>query len=90
MTMNQILGALANADERTLSIVGRVLTGETVPDENSDPDVRTVNATKAAKRLGVSRMTVYRMMNEGRLQTLTLRGVRRIRLSSVLAFSGSN
>lgn len=88
--MNQILGALANADERTLSIVGRVLTGETVPDENSDPDVRTVNATKAAKRLGVSRMTVYRMMNEGRLQTLTLRGVRRIRLSSVLAFSGSN
>lgn len=90
MTMNQILGALANADERTLSIVGRVLTGGTVPGENSDPDVRTINATEAATRLGVSRPTIYRMMDEGQLQTLTLRGVRRIRLASVFALAGSN
>lgn len=85
VTLNQIMVKLANADESTLETVGRVLSGNL--SHNSDPDVRTVNATEAANRLGVSRPTVYRMMNEGSVKTITLRGVRRIVLNSLFSLS---
>ena len=88
MQMNQILGALASADEKTLDLVGRVLTGNITG--AGDPDVRTVNATDAAKRLGVSRPTIYRMMDDGKLETISLRGIRRIRLSSIFSLADIN
>ena len=110
MQMNQILGALASADEKTLDLVGRVLSGKNKTLEaivnadkktldlindvltdnitgGGDPDMRTVNATDAAKRLGVSRPTIYRMMDDGKLETISLRGIRRIRLSSIFSLA---
>lgn len=60
-------------------------------------DGRNANATKAeritlttcsfvdvAKRLGLSRTTVYRMVEDGELSTITTRGHRRIPLQSVM------
>lgn len=52
-----------------------------------DEDLRLVTFTEAAKRLNVSRPTVYRMVKLGRVATVTLDGVRRIRLQSLIDFA---
>lgn len=51
-----------------------------------EADTRTVTYTDAAKRLGLSRPTVYRLTRAGRLRTVKLCGVSRIVLSSVVDF----
>lgn len=51
-----------------------------------EADTRTVTYTEAAKRLGLSRPTVYRLTRAGRLRTVKLCGVSRIVLSSVVDF----
>lgn len=51
-----------------------------------ETDTRTVTYTEAAKRLGLSRPTVYRLTRAGRLRTVKLCGVSRIVLSSVVDF----
>ena len=52
-----------------------------------DADVRLVTYTEAAKRLNVSRPTVYRLARAGRLEVVPLDGVNRIRLKSVIDFA---
>lgn len=56
-------------------------------DTKPDEDLRLVTSTEAAKRLNVSRPTVYRMVKRGRIETVTLDGVRRIRLQSLIDFA---
>lgn len=51
-----------------------------------EADTRTVTYTEAARRLGLSRPTVYRLTCAGRLRTVKLCGVSRIVLSSVVDF----
>lgn len=48
-------------------------------------DLRLVTYTEAAKRLNLSRPTVYRLAKAGRLEVVPLDGVNRIRLKSVIA-----
>ena len=49
-----------------------------------ETDCRLLTYTEAAKRLSVSRPTVYRLARAGRLRVVPLNGVNRILLSSVL------
>ena len=56
-----------------------------------DDDLRLVTYTEAAKRLNLSRPTVYRLAKAGRLDVVPLDGVNRIRLKSVIDFAnGAN
>ena len=54
-----------------------------------DADVRLITFTDAAKRLNLSRPTIYRLARQGRLEVVALNGVNRIRLSSVFDFARS-
>ena len=53
----------------------------------ADDDCRLVTYTEAAKRLNLSRPTVYRLVKLGRLEVVPLDGVNRIRLKSVVDFA---
>ena len=42
-----------------------------------------ITVNEAMRRLSIGRTTVYRLIKEGRLQSVTIRGARRIRVDSV-------
>ena len=85
MSTNERLLKLATADAATLAKVDAVL-NHTDTTSKPEADTRTITFTQAAKRLGVSRPTVYRLTRAGRLRTVALCGVNRIVLSSVVDF----
>jgi len=64
-----------------------VLDGTGGNDAGADDDCRLVTYTEAAKRLNLSRPTVYRLARAGRLEAVPLGGAMRIRLSSVMDFA---
>ena len=85
MGTNERLLKLATADAATLAKVDAVL-NHTDTTHKPEADTRTCTFTEAARRLGVSRPTVYRLTRSGRLRTVKLCGVSRIVLSSVVDF----
>ena len=85
MSSNERLLKLATADAATLAKVDAVL-NHTDTTTKPEADTRTCTYTQAAKRLGVSRPTIYRLVKAGRLRTVALCGVNRIVLSSVVDF----
>ena len=71
--------------------VDAVLNGTDGKPGKVDDDLRLVTYTEAAKRLNLSRPTVYRLAKAGRLDVVPLDGVNRIRLKSVIDFAnGAN
>lgn len=86
MSTNERLLKLATADAATLAKVDAVLNHTDGDGKKPEADTRTVTYTEAAKRLGLSRPTVYRLIRAGRLRTVKLCGVSRIVLSSVVDF----
>ena len=42
--------------------------------------------TEAARRMNLSRVTVYRMVRKGVLQTVQLNGINRVKLQSMIDF----
>lgn len=86
MSTNERLLKLATADATTLARVDAVLNHTDGNTNKHDSDTRTVTYTEAAKRLGVSRPTVYRLVRAGRLRTVKLCGVNRVVLASLTDF----
>lgn len=64
-------------------------TGQMVMPRIKDPDTRTITQSEAARRLQVSRTTVYRMAKDGLLASVPMRGRTRIVLASVFAYVGN-
>lgn len=89
MSQNERLLKLLAASPAKLRKVDAILNGDAGADTHTrnDEDVRLVTFTEAAKRLNLSRPTVYRLARAGRLEAVTINGVRRLRLSSVYAFA---
>lgn len=83
MSNEQRMMRLLTANQQTLAKVDAVLDGTDGKPDNAETDCRLVTLTEAAKRMGVSRPTVYRLARLGRLQVVPLNGVNRIRLQSV-------
>lgn len=86
MSTNERLLKLATADAATLAKVDAVLDHRDTNERMPETDTRTITFTQAAKRLGVSRPTVYRLTRIGRLRTVKLCGVNRVVLSSLTDF----
>jgi excisionase family DNA binding protein len=81
MSPDQRMMKILTADPATLAKVDAVLTG-TATDKPTDPgDRRLLTQTQAAEILGCSRMTVFRMVRDGRLDAVELRAGR-IRIPS--------
>ena len=85
MTTNERLKMVMDAPREILERVDLVLCGRDVAPVDDELKNRTITAMEAAKRLGVSRPTVYRMVKDKELLTVTIRGIPRIWLPSVLA-----
>ena len=87
MTTNDRMIKIATANPQTLAKVDAVLNGTDGKPVKVDDDCRLVTYTEAAKRLNLSRPTVYRLVKLGRLEVVPLDGVNRIRLQSVINFA---
>lgn len=74
MTTEARLTKIITATPDTLRKIDRILTGEATETEPGDRKLLTL--TDAAKTLGVSRQTVWRMINDGRLPTIEMRAGR--------------
>ena len=87
MSVNERLQKLLAANPQTLAKVDAVLNGTDGKPGRADDDCRLVTYTEAARRLNLSRPTVYRLAKAGRLEIVPLDGVNRIRLKSVIDFA---
>ena len=82
LSANERMLKIATANPAVLARVDAVLCGDATTTK-PEADVRLVTFTEAAKRMGVSRPTVYRLARAGRLEIVPLNGINRIRLQSV-------
>ena len=80
---------LMTANPATLAKVDAVLIGTDGKAARADEDCRLITFTEAARRLNLSRPTVYRLARLGRLEIVPLDGVNRIRLKSIINFAHS-
>lgn len=87
MSERERMMKLLAANPQTLAKVDAVLNGTDGKQGKVDDDCRLVTYTEAAKRLNLSRPTVYRLARAGRLEVVPLDGVNRIRLKSVIDFA---
>lgn len=86
MTQNERLVKLGTAGPALLAQVDAVLDGRKT--FRKEPETRLLSISQAARTLGVSRMTVYRLKKNGRLPTVTLPGgTPRIPLAAVQALA---
>ena len=85
LNANDRLKRLLDAPPSTLSRIDDILTGRETPCETRDVSLLTF--TEVARLLNVSRPTVYRLIDAGRLRAIPLLGVRRITRDSVRAFA---
>jgi len=84
LNANDRLIKLATASQSVLARIDAILCGEDTTSGKQDTDCRTITFSEAARRMGLSRPTVYRLAKAGRLHTVPLNGVSRILLSSVV------
>ena len=84
MSERERMMKLLAANPQTLAKVDAVLNGTDGNTAKCDEDCRLVTFTEAARRMNVSRPTVYRLVKAGRLAVVPLNGVNRIKLQSVV------
>lgn len=60
--------------------------GQVILTTIGDPDTRTITQSEAAKRMQVSRSTIYRLAKDGVLASVPMRGRTRIVLASVFDY----
>ena len=88
MNTNERFVRIANANPAMLARIDSVLDGTdggTIA--KRDEDTRLITFTETAKRLNLSRPTIYRLTKLGRLDVVPLDGVNRIRLQSVFDYA---
>ena len=68
--------------------IDEILEGRDIaPSTKHEEDTRMITFTEAAKRLNLSRPTVYSLVRKGHLDARPLNGVSRIRLQSVFDYA---
>jgi excisionase family DNA binding protein len=88
MSKEELFTALAVLNDKdVLAEVERVLKRE--PHSGTpEAETRLITQAEAAKRLGVSVTTVWRLIKEKSLIAVSVRGKQRIQLASLLRFAG--
>jgi len=88
MTTNERFARIATANPATLARIDAILDGtDGGTTATREEDTRLITYTEAARRLNLSRPTVYRLVKQGRLDPIPLDGVNRIRLQSVVDYA---
>lgn len=83
MTDKERIMRVLNANAEMLRRIDDVLLGRDKPVRRLEAETRLVTLVEAARRLGISRSTVCRMLKSGRLDSVTLDGIPRVTLRSV-------
>ncbi len=87
MTDRERIMRILNANYETQKKIDDILMGRDKPIRHLDQETRLLTMSEAAKMLNISRPSVYRMLESGRLSYVTIAGVRRVTLRSVLELS---
>ena len=88
MTDNERMRKMLDASPYMKARIDEILEGRDIaPSTKHEEDTRMITFTEAAKRLNLSRPTVYRLVRLGRLDARPLDGVSRIRLKSLFDFA---
>ena len=87
MTTDSRMIKLLAATPQVLAKIDAVLSGTDGRPDKADVDARLITYTEAARRLNLSRPTVYRLVKLRRLEVVPLDGVSRVRLQSVIDFA---
>nr|DAL90058.1 MAG TPA: helix-turn-helix domain protein [Caudoviricetes sp.] len=88
MDNNERIIAFLRASEDQLKLIDDILEGRSTPSVKEDAVTKLITQEEAARRLGISRTTVWRLIKEGALLTINQRGKRRVRLDSLLRYAG--
>lgn len=88
MDNNERIIAFLRASEDQLKRIDDILEGRNTPSVKAEAETRLITQEEAARRLGISRTTVWRLIKEGTLLTVNQRGKRRVRLDSLLRYAG--
>lgn len=90
MSKEEIITAVAvTTDKALLARVADVLKHKDRPSgEKKERETRLITQADAAKRLGVSTTTVWRLIKDGSLQIVNVRGKQRVRLDSLHSYVG--
>lgn len=89
MDNNERIIAFLRASEDQLKRIDEILEGGDRPSVKAEPETRLITQEEAARRLGISRTTVWRLIREGALLTVNQRGKKRVRLDSLLRYAGA-
>lgn len=88
MAIEQLMKALLAADKPTLGKVADVLMHRDRPvTQRNNKETRLITQREAAKRLGISTTSLWRLIKEDRIETINVRGRRRVRLASLEDYS---
>ena len=87
MAIEEILRLVCTADKPTLNKIAAVLEGNHDPHTQKERETRLITQAEAAKRLGVSTTTVWRLIKEGSLSVVSVRGKQRVRLDSLTRYA---
>ena len=87
MNTNQRMSMILAATPAVLAKIDAVLAGDETHVPKKDPECRTCTLTEAARRLGVSRPTIYRLIQRGALKAVALNGVSRVTLQSIFDYT---
>lgn len=88
MAIEQLMKALLAADKPTLGKVADVLMHRERPVHQCvNKETRLITQREGAKRLGISTTSLWRLIKEGRIETINVRGRRRVRLASLEDYS---
>lgn len=89
MNKEEIITAVAlTTDRQLLSRIADVLTRtDKTQRESKERETRLITQAEAAKRLGVSTTTVWRLIKEGSLSVVSVRGKQRVRLASLTRYA---
>ena len=85
MNATERMQRILTANPPILARIDSILTGEDTSPVPVERENRLVTYTEAARRTGLSRPTIYRLVKSGRLDVVPLNGVNRITLASVNA-----
>ncbi len=89
MTQMEIITAIASSkDEELLDRIASILQHpDTASSSRQEDETRLVTQADAAKRLGVSTTTMWRLIKEKKIKAISVRGKQRVQLKSLLSFA---
>lgn len=87
MSKEELIGKILTASKEELASVEKALQGQTQSDKGTT--LTTYSKIGAARKLGISRMTVFRLVEGGKLATIeTINGRQRITENELMRFIG--